>query len=332
MKNNETSKRSSCLRAATAFLAIGALCASQAQAQVPGRFYWKTLSDSSAVPLIVESISGNTNPLDPSHLVTAGGSFDATMALGGYAQTFTLMDRAAMAAIILPMGRLSGEARSRSGASINQSSNGFGDPMLEFNINILGPKAQKNIPDALRYEPGFSLDLLADLALPIGQYDSNQALNLGQNRWYGRVGAPMIMQLGSWVPGRRTTLELLPAAWIFGDNTDYVGQTLKTDPLFQLDAHLTRDFTENIWGALDGSWYSGGKATINGVAGTKRNDVAFGLTLGYKVNNNMNLTVGYKSTVNDSAPGDMRMDSFMVTLVFGWHPLIEGSRRLAGDK
>ena len=332
MKNNETSKRSSCLRAATAFLAIGALCASQAQAQVPGRFYWKTLSDSSAVPLIVESISGNTNPLDPSHLVTAGGSFDATMALGGYAQTFTLMDRAAMAAIILPMGRLSGEARSRSGASINQSSNGFGDPMLEFNINVIGPKAQKNIPDALRYEPGFSLDLLADLALPIGQYDSTQALNLGQNRWYGRVGAPMIMQLGSWVPGRRTTLELLPAAWIFGDNTDYVGQTLKTDPLFQLDAHLTRDFTENIWGALDGSWYSGGKATINGVAGTKRNDVAFGLTLGYKVNNNMNLTVGYKSTVNDSAPGDMRMDSFMVTLVFGWHPLIEGSRRLAGDK
>lgn len=332
MKNNETSKRSSCLRAATAFLAIGALCASQAQAQVPGRFYWKTLSDSSAVPLIVESISGNTNPLDPSHLVTAGGSFDATMALGGYAQTFTLMDRAAMAAIILPMGRLSGEARSRSGASINQSSNGFGDPMLEFNINLIGPKAQKNIPDALRYEPGFSLDLLADLALPIGQYDSNQALNLGQNRWYGRVGAPMIMQLGSWVPGRRTTLELLPAAWIFGDNTDYVGQTLKTDPLFQLDAHLTRDFTENIWGALDGSWYSGGKATINGLAGTKRNDVAFGLTLGYKVNNNMNLTVGYKSTVNDSAPGDMRMDSFMATLVFGWHPLIEGSRRLAGDK
>ncbi len=333
MKNNETSKRFPCLRVATGTLfAIGLLCASQAQAQVPGRFYWKTLSDSSAVPLIVESISGNTNPFDPSHLVTAGGSFDATMALGGYAQTFTLMDRAAMAAVILPMGRLSGEARSRSGTSINQSSNGFGDPMLEFNINVIGPKAQKNIPDALRYEPGFSLDLLADLALPIGQYDSNQALNLGQNRWYGRVGAPMIMQLGLWVPGRRTTLELLPAAWIFGENNNYVGQTLKTDPLFQLDAHLTRDFTENIWGALDGSWYSGGKATINSVAGTKRNDVAFGLTLGYKVNNNMNLTVGYKSTVNDSAPGDMRMDSFMATLVFGWHPLIEGSRRLAGDK
>ena len=65
--------------------------------------------------------------------------------------------------------------------------------MLEFDINLIGPKAQQNIPDAIRYEPGFSLDLLADLALPIGEYNSNQALNLGQNRWYGRIGAPMIM-------------------------------------------------------------------------------------------------------------------------------------------
>ena len=121
--------------------------------------------------------------------------------------------------------------------------------MLEFNINVIGPHAQRNIPDALRYEPGFSVDLLADLALPIGEYDSSQPLNLGQNRWYGRVGAPVVWQLGSWVPGRRTTLEFLPAVWIFGDNNDYVGQTLKTDPLFQLDAHLTRDFTENFWGA-----------------------------------------------------------------------------------
>jgi len=241
------------------------------------------------------------------------------------------MDRAAMAAVILPMGRLSGEARTATGTSVNQSSNGFGDPMLEFNINLLGPKAQNNIPDVLRYEPGFSLDLLVDLALPIGEYNSKQALNIGQNRWYGRIGAPMIMQIGSWVPGRRTTLELLPAVWIFGNNNDYVGQTMKTDPLFQLDAHLTRDFTEHVWGALDASWYQGGKATINGVAGDKRNDVAFGLTLGYKINDNLNLTAGYKSTVNDSAPSAMQMDSFMVTLVFGWHPLIEGSRRLKSE-
>ena len=316
--------------AATVF-AVGALCPQPALAQVPARFYWKTLSDGNAVPLIVNSISGNTNPFDPAHIVTPDGNVEGTLAIVGYAHTFTLFDRSAMAAILLPMGRVSGDV-TVGGRSFNQTANGFGDPMLEFDINIIGPRAQKNIPDVLRYEPGFSVDLLVDLALPIGEYDSSQPLNLGQNRWYGRLGAPIVWQLGSWVPGRRTTLEFLPAVWLFGDNNDYVGQTLKTDPLFQLDAHLTRDFTEQFWGSLDLAWYNGGKASINGVDGKKLNNVGIGLTLGYQINSNLNLTFGYKSTVNDNAPGDLKMDGFMVTLVYGWHPLLEGSRRLKGGE
>ena len=57
-----------------------------------------------------------------------------------------------------------------------------------------------------------------------------------------------------------------------------------------------------------------------------------GFTLGYGVNENLNLTFGYKSTLNDDAADDMKMDVFMVTLVFGWHPLIEGSKRLQGQE
>jgi hypothetical protein len=115
-------------------------------------------------------------------------------------------------------------------------------------------------------------------------------------------------------------------------NDNYVGQTLKTDPMFQLDAHLTRDLTERFWGSIDAAWYYGGRASINGVEGKKLNNLGLGLTLGYTINDNLNLTVGYKSTVNDSAPGDLRMDAFMVTLVYGWHPLLEGSRRLKSEK
>jgi len=313
--------------------ALGALCPPQALAQVPARFYWKGLSDAEAVPVIFNSISGNTNPFDPAHIVVpnANTNIEATLAIAGYARTFSLFDRSAMAAILLPMGRVSGEVTA-AGKTLNQSANGFGDPMFEFNINVLGPPAQKNIPDALRYEPGFSVDLLADLAVPIGEYDSSQALNLGQNRWYGRLGAPVVWQLSPWVPGRRTTLEFLPAVWLFGPNNDYVGQTLKTDPLFQLDAHLTRDFTEHFWGSLDAAWYYGGKATINGVSGEKLNNYGAGFTLGYKINDNLNLTVGYKSTLNDTAPNALRMDTFMLTLVYAWHPLIEGSRRLKGEQ
>ncbi len=329
--NEEPMKPLACPRLAVAtMLAMGALCPSQALAQMPARFYWDTLSGGNAVPLIFESISGNTNPFDPAHTVTPGANFDATMAIAGYARTFALFDRPAVAAILLPMGRISGDV-TVAGRTFNQSASGFGDPMFEFAITVIGPPAQKNIPDVLRYEPGFSLKLLADLALPIGEYNSDQPLNIGQNRWYGRFGLPIVWQLGPWVPGRRTTLEFLPAVWLFGNNTDYVGQTLETDPMFQLDAHLTRDFTEHLWGSLDAAWYSGGQATIDGVQGEALDNLGIGLTLGYTITDNLNLTVGYKSTINDNAPGDLQMDGFMATLVFGWHPLVEGMRRLESE-
>jgi hypothetical protein len=333
MKNDVLpNKPLSCVRwAAAAVLTLAALCPPEVLAQVPARFYWKTLSGANAVPVIFNSMSGNANPFDPAYTVQAGANFDATLGMTGWAHTYTLFDRSAMGAVILPMGHVTGTTTLASSTS-SQTSSGFGDPMLEFNLNLIGPKAQKTIPDVLRYEPGFSLDLLLDLALPIGEYSSSQTVNLGQNRWYGRVGAPIVWQLGPWVPGRRTTLELLPAVWWFGDNSDFVGQKLKTDPMFQVDAHLTRDFTEHLWGGLDLTWYKGGGSTVNGVASSsKLNNLGFGLTLGYTVNENLNLTVGYKSTFNDSGPTDLRMDGFMVTLVFGWHPTIEGMRRLKSE-
>lgn len=315
-------------------LAINVLCPPQSLAQLPARFYWKSLSGGNAVPLIAQYISGNTNPFDPAHTVTAGvdADFEATMALMGYARTFPLFNRSALAAIIVPMGRISGEVTVGGLTVFKESAEGFGDPMLEFNINLIGPPAQRGIPDVLRYEPGFSVDLLVDLALPIGEYDDDKQLNIGQNRWYGRIGFPVIWQLGSWVPGRRTTLEFLPAVWLFGENDDYVGQTMKTDPMFQIDAHLTRDFTEHFWGSLDAAWFYGGKPSINGIKGKELNNVGLGLTLGYQINDNLGLTFGYKSTIDDSDSDDLRMSMFMVSLVFGWHPVIEGMKRLGNEK
>ena len=314
-----------------AMIAVAALCPQDALAQTPARFYWKTLSGANAVPVIVSSISGNSNPFDPSHdVVSSDAQVDATVALAGWGHTFTLGGRSALFAVLVPMGRIEGSA-TVAGKTAAQTTNGFGDPMMEFDINLIGPKAQRNIPDHLRYEPGFSVDVLADLALPIGEYDSSKPLNLGQNRWYGRVGMPVVWQLGDWVPGRRTTLEFLPAVWLFGNNNDYVGQTLKTDPKFQLDAHLSRDFTERLWGSLDLAWYYGGQATVNGVTGEKLNNLGVGFTLGYQVNNNLGLTFGYKSTINDNGPGALKMDVFQISLVYGWHPLIEGMNRLKSE-
>jgi hypothetical protein len=317
-------------RVAAAMLGLATLWAIPAQAQMPARFYWKSLSGGNAVPLLLESMSGNTNPFDPSLVVGGNGNLDGTIAIGGYARTFSLFDRSAMAAVILPMGRVSGEV-TVGGISKTETANGFSDPMIEFNINLIGPKAQKTIPDAIRYEPGFSVDFLFDIAIPIGKYDSSKSLNMGQNRWYGRFGLPITWQLGPWVPGRRTTLELLPVVWVFGDNTDFLGQRLKTDPIYQIDAHLTRDFTQSLWGGIDATYYGGGGSSIGGVTSENLDNFGVGATLGYEINHNLSMTFGYKTTVNDSSPGDLRFDRFMLTLVYGWHPIVEGSRRLQSE-
>ena len=316
------------IRRRTALLALAlVVLPTLASAQVPPRFYWKTLSGGNGVPLIFQSLSGNANPLDPAYVVTADVEFDAEILLAGYARVFTLFDRSASLAALVPMGRVGARSTVESRGS-NQEASGFGDPMVEFAINVVGPESMRTIPDVLRYEPGFSIDLIADAVVPVGEYDSDRLVNLGQNRWYGRVGAPIVWQLGSWVPGRRTTLELLPSLWLYGDNDDFRGRTLATDPMFQLQANLTRDFTDHFWGSFDLSWMTGGESTIAGRTGEALDNLAVGFTVGTPLTENLQLTLGYAATVNDRDPTDLRMDGFRVSFVYGWHSLLEGIKRL----
>ena len=114
-----------------AFMTAGAIPSS---AQVPPRFYWKSLVGGRAVPVIGMSMSGNANPVDPAYNVTPDASFEATVALAGYAQTFTLFDRSATAAMLVPMGRLSGGA-AIAGRTFGEQASGFGDPLLEMVVD-----------------------------------------------------------------------------------------------------------------------------------------------------------------------------------------------------
>jgi hypothetical protein len=317
-------------REAVAVAAVALLFPALAHAQGDGpRSYWKGLSGTNVVPVIYTTVSGNTNPFDPSHTVLADANFNATLMMAGFAKALALSNRAATVSVLFPMGSLSGQAVV-DGKTFGQSAGGFGDPMLQFGLNLVGPKAMKSIPDVLRYEPKLSIDVIGSLAVPIGEYISDQPLNIGQNRWYGRIGAPVVLQLGSWAPERRTTLEFLPAVWIFGPNNDFVGKTMTTDVLFQLEGHLTHNFAKGFWGSLDAAWYTGGKATIDGVPGSKLNNAGLSFTAGYEINENAQLTVGYGSTLGDNAPSDLRLSQFRVTLVYGWHAVVEGIKRLGG--
>ena len=310
--------------------AITMVAVPRSSAEVPPRFYWKTLSGMNAVPLIGMSVDANANPLDHSHRVVPGADIEADMFIAGYGKVLPVFDRAAMIALLLPMGDLS-SAVSLAGVSSSESARGYGDPMLEFDINLIGPNAIKDIPDMMRYEPGFSVDLVIDLAFPIGEYDENQRLNIGQNRWYGRGGFPMIWQIGAWVPGRRTTLEAFPSVWLFGDNDDFGGKTLESDPSYELDLHLTRDLSSELWGSLDAVIFEGGKSKVDGVSGDSVDAVSVGFTLGYQLNDSLQLPFGYKATLDDesgSESTELEASTVTVSLISAWHPLLEGVKRL----
>jgi len=306
------------------------ICPETLHAQGDGaRFYWKGLMGTNAFPVIANSMGGNANPFDPSHNVTPGSDFTASMSMAGYAKMLPLFKRSAMVSVLQPMGRIAGDM-SLNGLDYSSIARGFGDPMLQLGINVLGPKPIMGIPDIMRYKPGFSVDVIGTLAIPVGEYDNTSPVNIGQNRWYGRIGTPVVWQIGPWVPGKRTTLELLPAVWLFGDNNDFVGMKMETGPMYQLEGHLTRDFMDGFWGSYDVISYSGGKATIDGVEGNSMNNLGMGGTLGYHINENLQLTVSYNTTINDKDAGDLKMDGFRITLIYGWHSVIEGMKRLNG--
>lgn len=298
------------------------------------RVYWKSLAGSNAITLWPMSLSSNASPFDPAFNVSPQVDFKATMAMLGIHKVLPLFNRSATISAFLPGGSVEGEF-SAGPFGTHQSASGFGDPMLQLDVNLIGAPAMMNLADLVRYEPKFTLDILTSLVFPIGEYHSDKAVNIGQNRWYGRIGFPAMLTFGPWVPGKRTTLEVLPAVWFFGDNDDSVnlssgatGQTKKNDPMLQLEAHLTRDFTETLWGSLDGLWLYGAKPEISGVSGDKVNSFGVGVTLGYKVTDNFSINASYMSTVNDNGSTDLRTSDFMLMLNYGWHPLIEGMNRL----
>jgi len=293
------------------------------------RTHWKgMLTDTNVFSLTYLQASGNTNPLDPTHTILLDADFEADLALVGYSRSFSLFDRTAVGSILVPAGDLRAEVTTGP-LAVQESARGFGDPVLQLGLNLFGTPAMRNMPALVRYEPDFTVDLVVTLGIPIGEYDDESPANIGQNRWFGRIGVPIMINLGAWVPGRKTTLEFLPAVWFFEDNDDFLGQTLENDPLLQLESHLTRDFTDTFWASVDAVWYKGGESTIAGQSGEELNDLGVGFTAGYQINENMMLTAGYVATL-ENGQEDLDLGVFRVNLIYGWHKLIEGIKRLEG--
>jgi len=299
---------------------------------LPPRFFHKTLIGINAVPILGLNIDGNVNPLDPSYTINKNANIDADIVLAGYARNFVLLGRSSQLAYMQPMGDISIRSSYGSTVQVDSSANGFGDPFFEFTINLIGPGPQRVLPESIRYSPGFSLDFLADLSVPIGEYNKGEAINMGMNRFWGRLGFPMIYQIGDvWAPGHRTSLEVIPAIILYGDNDDYGpsgNMTQSTDPGFSIAAHLTHDLSDKVWASLDYTYIQLGDSEVGPIETDGESFSSIGATIGTELTRNLMLDIGYQSTINDSDPGDIQMSTFSFSLTYYWASLLDGLHRV----
>lgn len=301
-------------------------------------------------PRVYLPIPQNTNVLS-GHVVggTANASWEAwhnlfadvdvrnSLFLLGYTRNQSMRGRSVHWQGILPLGVVN-LATPLPVSTSPQFVHGIGDPSIGTTVNLFGAPGM-TLAQYRRHELGVSANLGVLVTLPVGQYDETQALNLGANQWRTRVSAPLLWSIGAWVPGRRTTLEVMPAVTVFGDNADNRGVRISQKPVYAVEAHLTRDVTDDGFVSLDYSWVGGGAQTLtsnefNVTVGEREKLDAhlLGLTLGFNVNDRLRLNVTHMQTLAPATGGAPLEGALTkVSLMWSWHPVVERYRKLGGQ-
>ena len=305
------------------------------------RSYWFAREGTNVVSfqsLAVDIEASDTQQFGPGQYIYPNAEVEADLFIANWVHFFTLGDRASSLNFVLAGGNVDADMNTNllpseflppgaSGSSFSQSSSGFADPTVQLVTNLFGTPPLRSNVDLLNYEPTWTLDAAAMLAFPIGEYDDKKLINLGQNRWFGRFALPMKYHFGAFTPGYRNSFEITPSIWLFDDNDDFLGQDLENDPMWQLEMHLTRDFTRNFYGSLDALYRNGFQSEIDGVEVGDDLDVgSVGFTLNYQVNDNFAVRTGYSSNVF----GDNDLDNSVLRLqfVYSWNRASENAKKL----
>lgn len=220
------------------------------------------------------SLADANRSFDPS-LVTPNLKFDTSIGTIQYARTMELGGRFATLT-----GMLRGGNSTRKSNDLEQraSSSGLADPTIAASINLVGIPPM-SLEEFRQFRPGSVVNLFLAATIPLGEYDPLNLVNLGSNRWTFRVAAPM-MHPFEWIPGKLTTLELVPNLHFFSENTD---KQLKQDPLLTLETYVTQNVTSRFWVSLGLLYSRGGKTRINGAV---QNGIQKSISLSVSLNYN----------------------------------------------
>lgn len=227
--------------------------------------------------------------LDPSldiDNVEADISFTTT----GFGYTFDLAGRQARVLAVLPAarGEMTGEVE---GSVQSEDLGGLVDPRFKLSIGLAGAPALP--PETFAQAPrrtavGANLTVMP----PWGQYDSGQLVNLGYNRWAFKP------EVGISHPAGRFTLEGSAGVWLFTTNHDYYPGRAerRQDPVVAVQGHVAYTFPGRAWLGLNGTWFSGGKTEVDGVANSDRqSNVRLGTTLSLPITRRQSIKFVYST-------------------------------------
>ena len=178
----------------------------------------------------------------------------------GYSRSLSVAGKSAQVQAIVAYAWLSGEAlQTATGEVRTREVDGLGDPSVRFMVNLHGAPA---LPAAefRNYHQDLVVGVSLMVTAPLGQYEPDRLVNLGTHRWTFKPEFGIAKTLGPWI------LEATGAVNLYTDNDDYFGgQHRSQEPIYSAQGHVIYTFRPGLWTALDVTWYTGGRTTVDGV-------------------------------------------------------------------
>lgn len=323
-------------------LAVSLICGPAIAQDDGARAYWKGRASSNMVSvqyLNMHLQASDELQFDPGQYIYPSADAEADIFILSYARHMTVFNRPSILSANLIGGSVDVKFDANitppeflppggvPGVSFSQSASGYGDPSVQLDVNLLGTPKIKTIFDYMNYEPTWTLDAAVMLGVPLGQYDADKVVNLGLNRFYGRIAFPFKYHFRIFSPGYRSSLEVVPSVWLFAENDDFLGQKLKNDPMWQLEAHWTHDFTRQFFASLDLLYRKGFQSEINGIdLGSEIEIGNLGFTLNFSVTDNVTIRTSFSSNVFGNS--DIETSMIRLQFVYAWDMAIQNINKL----
>jgi len=243
------------IRAVSLALLLPVVATNVAAQELVPRAYWPLPVGTNALVLGYQHNTGDI-VIDPSLPIT-GVESDIDYLQITYQRSFGLLGRSASAQFSLPYadglteGIVEDEFR-------RKKNTGLTDARVRLVVNLNGaPAMDVDGMRALRAKPRTIVGASIVIQAPTGDYDGDQLLNLGTNRWSVKPAVGVIVPLHpTWL------FEMEVGAWFFGDNDDFLGETRKQDPILSAEVHLIKRIRPGFWASLDANYYTGGETRI----------------------------------------------------------------------